>query len=156
MPKPERGSLNVVKRALPNLAAAPAPKELEERLLGGEHRAEAEISAHVGDSTAAAAALQQVSETDVQPSDVHLSDVQLIDSVTPAAVLPVNAPATRLTPRPGKRKEPVQMVTYRIPASLYDRLFRIAEYNNLNMTDIVVEAIERHLPNFPPPPPDSI
>lgn len=152
MPKPERGSLNVVKRALPNLAAAAPPKELEERLLGGDDRGDPEIAGHGGFGVAGSAvALQPAIEPDVQ-----LPDVQRTDILQPTAILHPSTPATRLTPRPGKRKEPVQMVTYRIPASLYDRLFRTAEYNNLNMTDIVVEAIERHLPNFPPPPVDAV
>ena len=139
MSKPERGSLSVVKRPLPNLAPAAAPKELETRLLTP---AEPEPEPSVG-SAGTAGVLEPHTEShpdvqlDIQPAGVQHKDVQ---------------PATRLTPRPGKRKEPVQMVTYRIPASLYDRLFRTAEYNNLNMTDIVVEAVERHLSNFPQQP----
>lgn len=127
MPKPERGSLSMIKRPLPNLAPAAAPKELEERLL----TADVPPELVTGGGTALAPEVQPA----IQQVDVH----------------PEVQPATRLTPKPGKRKEPVQMVTYRIPASLYDRLFRTAEYNNLNMTDIVVEAIDRHLPNFPQP-----
>jgi hypothetical protein len=131
MSKPERGSLSMIKRPLPNLAPATTPKELEDRLLAAEPQTELPA----GGGTALAPEAQPY----VPPADVHPQDVH------PAI------PATRLTPQPGKRKEPVQMVTYRIPASLYDRLFRIAEYNHLNMTDIVVEAIDRHLPNFPQP-----
>lgn len=137
MPKPERGSLSMIKRPLPNLPPAAAPKELEDRLLTGAETALPTLEGSAG--TAAAIALETQPEVQTyiaEPVAVQHMDVQ---------------PATRLTPRPGKRKEPVQMVTYRIPASLYDRLFRTAEYNNLNMTDIVVEAIERHLPNFPQP-----
>jgi hypothetical protein len=131
MPKPERGSLSVIKRPLPNLAPAASSKELESRLLTG----------------AAPEPQPDILQPDhiAVPLDIQPAAVQELDVET------ATTPATRLTPRPGKRKEPVQMVTYRIPASLYDRLFRTAEYNNLNMTDIVVEAIDRHLPNFPQP-----
>lgn len=147
MPKPERGSLSMVKRALPNLPPAVQPEELEKRLLGAEEHAAPEAvftaagPAMALEPTEVQPAVQPEVLQAIQPADVHTVDVPLAAA----------APATRLTPRPGKRKEPVQMVTYRIPASLYDRLFRVAEYNNLNMTDIVVEAIERHLPNFPKP-----
>jgi hypothetical protein len=135
MPKPERGSLSMIKRPLPNLAPAATPKELENRLLTGPET----VLGTEGSGTGAAMALE--TQPEVQPYSNETAAVQQVDVL----------PATRLTPRPGKRKEPVQMVTYRIPASLYDRLFRTAEYNNLNMTDIVVEAIDRHLPNFPQP-----
>jgi hypothetical protein len=136
MPKPERGSLSMIKRPLPNLAPAATPKELENRLLTGP---ETVLGTEGSPGTGAAMALE--AQPEVQPYSNETAAVQQVDVL----------PATRLTPRPGKRKEPVQMVTYRIPASLYDRLFRTAEYNNLNMTDIVVEAIDRHLPNFPQP-----
>jgi hypothetical protein len=136
MSKPERGSLSMMKRPLPNLPPATAPKELENRLLTGSEP-EQPLEGSAGAGTGAAAALD--SQPYAQPASQQV-DVQ-----------PDVQHGTRLTPRPGKRKEPVQMVTYRIPASLYDRLFRTAEYNNLNMTDIVVEAIDRHLPNFPQP-----
>lgn len=143
MPKPERGSLSVVKRPLPNLAPAAASKELESRLLTGADPEPPFPGAGAG--TAVALDTQRADHIAIQP------DIQQ-QAVPPSAVhLGEEMPATRLTPRPGRRKEPVQMVTYRIPASLYDRLFRTAEYNNLNMTDIVVEAIDRHLPNFPQP-----
>ena len=134
MSKPERGSLSMLKRALPNLPPAASPKELESRLLTGE--SEEVVAPTGGGGTAVAREIHP----DLQRPAIQQGDVQ-----------PSVIGGTRLTPRPGRRKEPVQMVTYRIPASLYDRLFRTAEYNNLNMTDIVVEAIERHLPNFPQP-----
>lgn len=143
MPKPERGSLSVLKRPLPNLAPAAASKELETRLLTAS---EPEASPARG-SAGAAMALELPQDV---PMEVHPAIQQDVQPA-PAGETVGLTPATRLTPRPGRRKEPVQMVTYRIPASLYDRLFRTAEYNNLNMTDIVVEAIERHLPNFPQP-----
>jgi hypothetical protein len=149
--------LSVIKRALPNLPSAAPAKELEERILGAEDRREADATTHSpAAATGAGTALQQAVDMDVQPEDVHQPDSVDTSAIQHMAIevadTPAALPATRLSPRPGKRKEPVQMVTYRIPASLYDRLFRIAEYNNLNMTDIVVEAIERHLPNFPQPP----
>lgn len=141
MSKPERGSLSVVKRALPAFAPAESTKELEDRLLAGDaRRPEAE-----GQAAAAAPVRLPDEQTAVPPAAVHPLDVLSRD---PDSTEPFRPAATRLTPRPGKGKEPVQMVTYRIPASLYDRLFRVAEYNNLTMTDIVVEAVERHLPNF--------
>lgn len=145
MPKPERGSLSVLKRPLPNLAPAAASKELETRLLtGSEPESSPAMGSTGGAGTAMALEVRPEVSRDVQPAIQQ--DVQ-----HDAVGEPGLEPATRLTPRPGRRKEPVQMVTYRIPASLYDRLFRTAEYNNLNMTDIVVEAIERHLPHFPQP-----
>lgn len=149
MPKPERGSLSVIKRALPNLPPAAPPRELENRLLSAPDAVE---GAGAGTAMVREEDVQAATPQSVQP-DMQTAGTQ---DVPLAAVHQMDAdirgtPATRLVPRPGRRKEPVQMVTYRIPASLYDRLLRTAEYNNLNMTDIVVEAIERHLPNFPDP-----
>jgi hypothetical protein len=123
----------MLKRSLPNLQpAAPAP-EADAHLLSSGHTAAVQQTD-----------VQPAGQIDVQQPDVHPSAVQPLD-------VPGNS-STRLQPRPGKVKQPVQMVTYRIPASVYEWLNAVSTYNGLNMTDIVVEAVERHLPNFPQPP----
>jgi len=42
--------------------------------------------------------------------------------------------------------------TFKLPFELREELEAVAKHNNLNMTEIAVEAIERHLKHFPHPP----
>lgn len=145
MSKPERGSLSRLKRSLPNLQpAVPAPEADVHLLSGGGTAAVQQQDVRPNDHTASQLA-------DVQLRDVHQLDVQP-DHPSPAPPASTGESPTRLQPRPGKAKEPVQMVTYRIPARVYEWLNAVATWNGLNMTDIVVEAVERHLHNFPQPP----
>jgi len=53
-----------------------------------------------------------------------------------------------LTPRPGKRLKHTKPATFRLPIELIEALKDVAEHNNLNMTDIVAEAVWLHLDNF--------
>ena len=58
---------------------------------------------------------------------------------------------TRLLNRPRKRTVRVPW-TFKLPFELREELESVARFNNLNMTEIAVEAIERHLRYFPHPP----
>lgn len=61
-------------------------------------------------------------------------------------------PGTKLVPRSGPRRgDPTQSATYRLPLSLYNQLVDVAHHYRIAMTDIVVEALEQHLKNFPLP-----
>jgi hypothetical protein len=67
----------------------------------------------------------------------------------------VDVPPSDKTPPPRSRLQPKQVTipaTFRLPLALHDRLKSVAQFNRLNMTDIVAEAIEIHLANFPHPP----
>jgi hypothetical protein len=61
-------------------------------------------------------------------------------------------PGTKLVPRTGPRRgDPTQSATYRLPLPLYNQLVDVAHHYRIAMTDIVVEALEQHLKNFPLP-----
>jgi hypothetical protein len=50
-----------------------------------------------------------------------------------------------------KQKEIKIAWTFKIPHSLHQELSAVATHNGLTMSDIVIEAIQFHLPNFPHP-----
>jgi hypothetical protein len=58
---------------------------------------------------------------------------------------------TKLAPKPIKRREITVPATFRIPLALHEQLKTIATHNRLNMTDILIEALELHLGHFPSP-----
>lgn len=64
------------------------------------------------------------------------------------------APARRsvLAAKPGKAKPLTRPSTFRLAIELQDALKSVADYNRLNMTDIVAEGIWMHLQNFEWPP----
>jgi hypothetical protein len=51
-----------------------------------------------------------------------------------------------------KNREPIAVVGFKLPAKLKDELSAVAQFNRTDMTRIVVEALERFLPNLPHPP----
>ena len=51
-----------------------------------------------------------------------------------------------------KKKEIKIAWTFKIPHALHQELSAVASHNELTMSDIVIEAIRFHLPNFPHPP----
>ena len=57
-----------------------------------------------------------------------------------------------LAARPGKAKAVTRPSTFRLAVELQDALKAVAEYNGLNMTDIVAESIWLHLQSFEWPP----
>jgi len=73
-------------------------------------------------------------------------------AVSYTATIPQENVQTKLAIRPGKKLVQTRQGTFRIPVPLMDRLSSIAEYNSITMADIVIEALELHLPKFPYPP----
>jgi predicted DNA-binding protein len=53
-----------------------------------------------------------------------------------------------LAARPGKRLQHTKPATFRLPIELIETLKDVAHHNNLNMTDIVAEAVWLHLDSF--------
>ena len=53
-----------------------------------------------------------------------------------------------LVARPGKSKAITRPSTFRLALELQDALKAVADYNGLNMTDIVAESIWQHLQDF--------
>lgn len=75
-----------------------------------------------------------------------------------AAFVPLSATSVAsfsrsvLPAKPGKRKVLAKTATFRLPMELLEALRSVAEYNNLNQGDIVLEALCLHLQNFTWPP----
>ncbi len=66
--------------------------------------------------------------------------------------LPSRSSRSVLSAKPGKSRPITRPSTFRLPVELQDALKEVAEYNQLNMTDIVAEGIWLHLQNFTWPP----
>ena len=63
-------------------------------------------------------------------------------------VQPVVLSSTLLKP---KKKQIKVAWTFKMPMELHRELSEVAEHNQLSMSDIVLEALRFHLPNFPHP-----
>jgi hypothetical protein len=71
-----------------------------------------------------------------------------IHSTVPDNVQPGVLSSSLLKP---KRKQIKVAWTFKMPMELHRELSEVAEYNRLSMSDIVLEALRFHLPNFPHP-----
>jgi hypothetical protein len=85
----------------------------------------------------------------------------VVPPVVPPATPPVIQEADHTEVQPGvlspsllkaKKKEIKIAWTFKIPHALHQQLSAVAAHNGLTMSDIVIEAIQFHLPNFPHPP----
>jgi hypothetical protein len=63
----------------------------------------------------------------------------------------VQLPVLSPTLLKAKQKEIKIAWTFKIPHTLHQELSAVAAHNGLTMSDIVIEAIQFHLPNFPHP-----
>ena len=81
----------------------------------------------------------------VGPPEVHLT---VPDKGHSTIQLPVLSPSLLKA----RRKEIKIAWTFEIPHELHQELSAVASHNGLTMSDIVIEAIQFHLPNFPHPP----
>jgi len=91
-----------------------------------------------------------------QPANHNTSAIQTLDIQGTAAVQQSSSHSvsgrSALAARPGKAKVITRPSTFRLAVELQDALKAVAEYNGLNMTDIVAESIWLHLQNFEWPP----
>jgi hypothetical protein len=134
MSKPERGSLTTLLMKKPLGQGAPAAVSLEQAesvLLSVPEVVHPNVrtSVHTEADTAAHTTASTDVHTGVQ------SDVQ----------------PTKLLNR-GRRRTVRVPWTFKMPFELREELESVAHFNDLNMTEIAVEAIERHLKHFPHPP----
>jgi hypothetical protein len=104
----------------------------------------------VDDTTKPQAVPSQEAGGTIEPLDtrhtvaVHPATVQQLN--------PQTLTRSHLTAKPGKVKLITRPSTFRLAVELQDALKAVADYNQLNMTDIVSEAIWLHLKNFTWPP----
>jgi hypothetical protein len=138
MSKPERGSLTTLLAKKPLGQGAPAAVPLEEAesaILTGVQPSVRTPVQEDGAGKAGAAEGQAA-------AGVHTSV---------RTDLPPDPPATNLLQRERRRTLRVPW-TFKLPFPLREELEAVAKFNSLNMTEIAVEAIERHLKHFPHPP----
>lgn len=146
MSKPERGSLTTLLAKKPLGQGAPPAVPLEQ--------AETALMGAGGE----AMSLQPSVEEDVQP-DVRIGvrQAQPHDSresterTDERMYAQPDVQPTRLLSRDRRRTVRVPW-TFKLPYELREELEAVARFNDLNMTEIAVEAIERHLKHFPHPP----
>jgi hypothetical protein len=86
------------------------------------------------------------------------SPIVPLDQAAAAFLTTESRPAAPAEPSPSpsklltnKKKDPKIAWTFKMPYQLHQELSAVAAYNGLSMTDIVVEALERHLVHFPHP-----
>jgi hypothetical protein len=104
-----------------------------------------------GQDTPISAALPNLSSEVNNPHRAPVEGIELVpERVTDrsAQQISVQRVGTRLVPLQAKKIVPTFSATYRLPLPLHRRLKRISQANGIDMTDIVVEALENHLPNF--------
>jgi hypothetical protein len=140
MSKPERGSLTSLLSKKPLGQGAPASVSLDE---------------------AESTLLRPSVQTDVRtvspsgPPETPETPPPAPEAVHTSVRTPVQPDApTKLLARDRRRTVRVPW-TFKLPFELREELESVARFNNLNMTEIAVEAIERHLKHFPHPPKDS-
>lgn len=155
MSKPERGSLTTLLTKKPLGQGAPAAVPLEQaessvlgREDGGVHEAvQPDVRTHVFTQE----------RTDPQkdsgmPAPPKSSTAVHTDANTAAQTdVQADVQPTRLLNRSRRRTVRVPW-TFKMPFDLREELESVARFNDLNMTEIAVEAIERHLRHFPHPP----
>jgi hypothetical protein len=87
------------------------------------------------------------------------SPIVPLDQAAATFLTPESRPAAAPEPTPQvpskllmhQKKDPKIAWTFKMPYKLHQELSAVAAYNELSMTDIVVEALERHLVHFPHP-----
>jgi hypothetical protein len=152
MSKPERGSLTTLLTKKPLGQGAPAAVPLEQAesaVLGGEEAVREGVQPSVrttipigGRTESAMASTPTTAATLVSEPAVHT------DGRTNAQT---DVQPTKLLNRSRRRTVRVPW-TFKMPFDLREELEAVARFNDLNMTEIAVEAIERHLRHFPHPP----
>lgn len=129
MSKPERGSLTTLLTKKPLGQGAPAAVPLEQA-----------ESALLTEST-------KSPRTETVPAPEEGVDVHTDARTT----VQTDVQPTKLLNRNRRRTVRVPW-TFKMPFDLREELEAVARFNDLNMTEIAVEAIERHLKHFPHPP----
>ena len=146
MSKPERGSLTALLTKKPLGQGAPAAVPLEE----------AESAVLRGDDPTGRGAVEPAVRTDV-PSPIRTESLEPVGETVTKVRTGVRTPVqsdvqpTMLLNRNRRRTVRVPW-TFKMPFELREELEAVARFNDLNMTEIAVEAIERHLRHFPHPP----
>lgn len=130
----DRASLMNLKKPLVSTRSSTSLEELEKKFLG-DSEAAVDRDRHPAPV-----------ESAVQPSPRETIQAEV--SNPPPAFL---GPKTRLVPKTAKPRMVTSLLAIRIPLELHERLRAVAHHNRLNMTDIVIEAVELHLQNFPRP-----
>jgi hypothetical protein len=130
----QRGGLTgMLKRPLPTAPTSIPVKHMEAEFL-----------------TSSSSADPLGSEMETHPAS--RSPIDTVSNERATAVQPYSTTAgTKLTPKPMKRRIVTISATFRIPEHLHAWLKRVSQHNRYDMTDIVIEALELHLPNFEDP-----
>ena len=141
MPERERPSLTglAIKRPLVERGKPVVPFDEAETALLGES-----VSAPAIARAAAAATAPRAVPEAVLPAARPDSPSTVLTTVQSPVLSPSLLKA--------RRKEIKIAWTFKIPHALHQELSAVAAYNSLTMSDIVIEAIRFHLPNFPHPP----
>jgi hypothetical protein len=157
VPNDRSSLLKMGKRPLPSAPPVVPLEQMEEALLetpgrvaGSDNTPElSERRSDVSQVNAVQPAVQQYSGSFVQPTESHDEEgtLALGQSLAPTA----RTLGTKLVPKSGRRRVLTVSATFRLPEELHARLKRISQHNQIDMTDITIEALELHLPNFEDP-----
>lgn len=153
MSKPERGSLTTLLTKKPLGQGAPAAVSLEQAesaLLGrgdGSVLAAVPSDVRTGILTSGRTESAPTSPSGAVPAPESGPYVQTAVGTS----VRTDVQPTKLLNRNRRRTVRVPW-TFKMPFELREELEAVARFNDLNMTEIAVEAIERHLKHFPHPP----
>jgi len=153
MSKPERGSLTTLLTKKPLGQGAPAAVPLEQAesaLLGrGDGSIQEAVPSDVHTGVLISGRTESVTSSPSGAVPAPDSGPYVHTSVSTG--IQTDVQPTKLLNRNRRRTVRVPW-TFKMPFELREELEAVARFNDLNMTEIAVEAIERHLRHFPHPP----
>ena len=153
MSKPERGSLTTLLTKKPLGQGAPAAVPLEQAESAVLRRDEAAVPEGVQPNVRTSIPTNSWAEppmTSAAPAGTTPESERYVPTDVRTTVQTDGQP-TKLLNRNRSRTVRVPW-TFKMPFELRAELEAVARFNDLNMTEIAVEAIERHLKHFPHPP----
>jgi len=156
MSERDRPSLTslAIKRPLPDRGRPVVPLEdAESALLGTEAPKPAATAARPPLPIAMAAAAAATAAPVVTAPPPPPVPTAVKPSVRADSHTTVQLPVLPTSLLKAKKKDIKIAWTFKIPHALHQELAAAAHHNGLTMSDIVIEAIQFHLPNFPHPGP---
>jgi len=78
---------------------------------------------------------------------------EIVSSIPQTVLSTVQSEILPETLRKRKAREPLTAWTLKLPLSLHRELKQVAQYNDIGMTAIVIDALRQYLPEFPHPDP---
>ena len=97
--------------------------------------------------------LSPASTADAPPAVPSTVQTEVMQPVPQTVLSTVQSDVLPETLRKRKAREPLTAWTLKLPLSLHRELKQVAQFNDIGMTAIVIDALRQYLPEFPHPDP---